>query len=325
MASTQARDGLRHGRDRRASRRRGARHRRYSARPTRGVGARRGAGDARRPAGLDGFAETTMADPSARASVSWRRSGPSGSRPIAGVFAVGCGCLHRRARGGVGALAQARRAAGVTASRIRQTAHRLHREFAGRRVRPLVLVAEPDCASRASNVPPGSIAETLAESPEFCLLVDAIFRPIFGVQGSFDEVERHLLDPIIDLSRWILEPIDPSGARPLPAAPSGPAGWRGGDPLQVAGLDEVAAPLATESMLAATGSARVTRYDPAAHGMLEVLHQASRHEPPAGATVRAAAGRDADREPHRRGASGESLPGENLSAATDGSGAAAQP
>ena len=34
-------------------------------------------------------------------------------------------------------------------------------------------------------------------------------------------------------------------------------------------------------MLAATGAARVTRYDPAAHGMLEVLNQSSRYEPPA--------------------------------------------
>jgi hypothetical protein len=34
-------------------------------------------------------------------------------------------------------------------------------------------------------------------------------------------------------------------------------------------------------MLAATGSTRVTRYDPAAHGMLEVLNQRSRYEAPA--------------------------------------------
>jgi hypothetical protein len=34
-------------------------------------------------------------------------------------------------------------------------------------------------------------------------------------------------------------------------------------------------------MLAVTGSTRVTRYDPAAHGMLEVLDQTSRYEAPA--------------------------------------------
>jgi hypothetical protein len=51
--------------------------------------------------------------------------------------------------------------------------------------------------------------------------------------------------------------------------------------FQVAAFDEVAAQLATQSMLSATGSLRVTRYDPAAHGMLEVLNQTSRYEPPA--------------------------------------------
>jgi hypothetical protein len=51
--------------------------------------------------------------------------------------------------------------------------------------------------------------------------------------------------------------------------------------FQVAGLDEVAAALATQSMLTATGSTQVTRYGTAAHGMLEVLNQTSAYEPPA--------------------------------------------
>ena len=51
--------------------------------------------------------------------------------------------------------------------------------------------------------------------------------------------------------------------------------------FQIASLDEVAAPLATESMLTAAAAPRVTRYDPAAHGMLEVLDQSSRYEAPA--------------------------------------------
>ena len=145
-----------------------------------------------------------------------------------------------------------------------------------------VLVAEPDVHFAVQNVPPGSIVETLAESPEFRPLVEALFLPAFGIEGSFDEVERHLLfDPIIDLSRWILEPVDPLALAPYllldPVRQGGPAEIL----FQVAGLDEVAAPLATQSMLAATGATRVTRYDPAAHGMLEVLNQTSRYEPPA--------------------------------------------
>ncbi len=145
-----------------------------------------------------------------------------------------------------------------------------------------VLVAEPDVRVAVQNVPPGSIVETLAESPEFRPLVEGLFLPAFGVEGPFDEIERQLLfDPIIDLSRWILEPIDPLALAPyLQLDAVGPR-MAAEILFQVAVLDEVAAPLATQSMLAATGATRVTRYDPAAHGMLEVLDQTSRYEPPA--------------------------------------------
>jgi len=146
-----------------------------------------------------------------------------------------------------------------------------------------VLVAEPDVRLAVQNVPPGSIVETLAESPAFRPLVDSVFLPTFGIEPTFfNEVDRHLLfDPIIDLSRWILEPVDPLALAPyLQLDPV-----RQGDPaeilFQVAALDEVAAQLATQSMLAATGATRVTHYDPAAHGMLEVLNQSSLYEPPA--------------------------------------------
>jgi hypothetical protein len=77
------------------------------------------------------------------------------------------------------------------------------------------LVAEPGFRAGVQNVPPGSIVETLAESPEFRPLVEAIFLPRLGVAGPFDDVERHLLfDPIIDLSRWVLEPADPLALAP---------------------------------------------------------------------------------------------------------------
>lgn len=143
-----------------------------------------------------------------------------------------------------------------------------------------VLVAEPDVRAAVQNVPPGSIVETLVESPEFRSLVEAVFLPLLGLTGPYDEVERRLLlDPIVDLTRWVLEPVDPLALAPYLVR----------DPVravpaeilfQVAVQDEVAAPLATASMLAATGAPRITRYDPAAHGMLEVLEQESRYEPP---------------------------------------------
>lgn len=144
------------------------------------------------------------------------------------------------------------------------------------------LVVEPTLRAGIENVPPGSIVEVLATSPEFRPLVDVVFLPRLGVEGPFDEVTRHLLlDPVIDLSRWILEPADPLAlARHLVAERLVP----GPAPevlFQSASLDEVAPPGPTESMLTAVGSPRVTRWDPAAHGMLEVLDQSSRYLPPA--------------------------------------------
>jgi dienelactone hydrolase len=144
-----------------------------------------------------------------------------------------------------------------------------------------VLVAEPDVRAAVQNVPPGSVVETLAESPEFRPLVEAIFLPLLGIEGPFDEVERSLLmDPIVDLTRWVLEPVDPLALAPYlfraPVRPNGAAEIL----FQVAATDEVAAPLATASMVEASGAPRVTRWDPAAHGMLEVLLQESRWEPP---------------------------------------------
>jgi hypothetical protein len=131
-------------------------------------------------------------------------------------------------------------------------------------------------------VQPGSVIETLAESTEFRPLVEAVFLPRLGVEGPFDEIDRHLIfDPIVDLTRWVLEPVDPLALAPYlllePVEPRDPSCVL----FQVAGLDEVASSLATESMLAAAGIARVTRYAEAGHGMLEVLNQTSRYEPPA--------------------------------------------
>jgi hypothetical protein len=143
------------------------------------------------------------------------------------------------------------------------------------------LVAEPELRAAVQNVPPGSVVETLVESPEFRPLVEAIFLPRLGVEGPFDEVDRRLIfDPIIDLARWVLEPADPLALAPYVVREPVRAGAPPEVLFQVAALDEVAAPLATASMLGAAAAGRVTRYDPAAHGMLEVLAQVSRYEPP---------------------------------------------
>jgi len=145
-----------------------------------------------------------------------------------------------------------------------------------------VLTAEPDVRFAVQNVPPGSIVETLTESTEFRPLVDSLFLPILGIGATFDEVNRHLVfDPLVDISRWILEPVDPLALAPYLLREPVRAGGAPEILFQTAGLDEVASTLAIESMLTASGTTRVTRYNPATHGMLEVLNQVSLYEPPA--------------------------------------------
>ena len=237
-------------------------------------------------AGPDGFAETSMLDLSAR--VFGLLGAAPGLELFPGYsfgaflqFGADVDSAVRVVR--EGALAQALRESGMAGfegfdtQRIGFIGNSL-----GAVVGASVLVAEPDLHFAVQNVPPGSIVETLAESPEFRPLVEALFLPAFGIEGAFDEVQRHLLfDPVIDLSRWILEPVDPLALAPYLLLDPVRQGGSAEIVFQVAGLDEVAAPLATQSMLAAAGATRVTRYDPAAHGMLEVLNQTSRYEPPA--------------------------------------------
>ncbi len=168
-----------------------------------------------------------------------------------------------------------------------------------------VVAAEPDVHAVVLDVMPGSIVETLAESGEFRPLMDTVLLPQLGVEGEFDEVERELvLDPTVDLVRWVLEPVDPLALAPyLVRSRSTPAP----DLLvQLAGHDEVAAPTASESVVAAAGipgygefafasvaatslplvgdgdasTIAATRYDAAMHGMLEVSLQSSKWAAP---------------------------------------------
>lgn len=234
--------------------------------------------------GPDGFAETTQAD------VSGRLFGLIGAAPglelfpgysLGGFFQFAADVFSAARLVREGGLDEA--ASDAVGELVRFAPRRI--AFLGNSLGAVVgasvLVAEPSFRSGIQNVAPGSIVETLAESPEFRPLVEALFLPNLGVEGPFDEVNRHLLfDPIVDLSRWVLDPIDPLALAPyLFEAPlrEEPAEVL----FQIAGLDEVASTLATESMLAANQAPQVDRYESAAHGMLEVLHQSSRYEPPA--------------------------------------------
>ena len=165
-----------------------------------------------------------------------------------------------------------------------------------------VAVAEPDVRAFVLDVMPGSIVETLAESAEFRPLIEGLLLPQLGVAAGFDEVERAMLfDPTVDLVRWVLEPVDPLALAPGLTRADGP------DLLvQLAGHDEVAAPTASESVVAAAGipglgtfafaavepatapvhanlggaTVAAVRWDGAMHGMLEVSRQTSRWAEP---------------------------------------------
>jgi Phosphodiester glycosidase len=160
-----------------------------------------------------------------------------------------------------------------------------------------VAVTEPDVHAFVLDVMPGSIVETLAESAEFRPLMETLLLPLLGVDAEFDEVDRAVLfDPTVDLVRWVLEPVDPLALAPGLVREGGP------DLLvQLAGHDEVAAPTASESVLAAAGvpgqgtfgfaaveptqapltanlggaTIAAMRFDGAMHGMLEVSRQSS--------------------------------------------------
>lgn len=174
-----------------------------------------------------------------------------------------------------------------------------------------VLSVETDVTAFVLNVQPGAIVECLMDGAEFRPVTEALFLPQLGVTGSYDEVTRSLVfEPTIDLFRAALEPIDPFALSPSLLRAPVVGGPRPDVLVQLASLDQLAAPTAGQSMMAAAGipgigvfelaevapaappllanlvtpsgdvTAGAVRFDPAAHGMLELRAQTSTHEPP---------------------------------------------
>lgn len=172
-----------------------------------------------------------------------------------------------------------------------------------------VLAAEPDVQGFVLAVPPGSIADTLCEGAEFRGLATGTLAGYLGIRGPFDEVTRSCAnDPIVDLFRWAIDAVDPLAlatqfyADRLDGGPGPHALWL------LAGNDQLAAPPATESMLAVAGipgrgtgdfafaplalaptptmgnlggrTAVAHRYEPASHGMAELLTGTSSYAAP---------------------------------------------
>jgi hypothetical protein len=118
-----------------------------------------------------------------------------------------------------------------------------------------VLAAEPDLRGFILNVPPGSVTDTLCEGAEFRALATGPLANVLGIRGPFDEVRRSCAnDPIVDLFRWAMEPIDPLALAPHFLGDRLQPGRRPDVMWVVAANDQLAAPPATESMLRVAGA-----------------------------------------------------------------------
>ncbi len=149
------------------------------------------------------------------------------------------------------------------------------------------------------NVPPGNVVDNLVQSAEFRPLTETLFLPLLGFRGPFTEPERGLyFDPILDLYRAALASVDPLALAPHLLRDRVADGAAPTLLFQLGAFDEVAAPSASQAMVAAaglptnrpltlarsgelvSGGATATFYD-GGHGMLENRFQESRFEPPA--------------------------------------------
>lgn len=227
--------------------------------------------------GPDGFAEATMLD------VSSRMFGLAGGAPDMTLFPGYALAAFEQFAGDILSTLRVVREADVAPLReshpsladLRFDADRIVYvgNSMGAVVGASVLAVEPDLPA-VLNVMPGSIVETLCESGEFRPLTESLLLPQIGVTRVFDEAQHAMVfDPTVDLFRWALEPIDPLALAPHLAS------HRGDRLVQLAGHDEVAAPSASESVVAAAGI-EPTRFEGAMHGMLEVQQQTSRLLPP---------------------------------------------
>jgi hypothetical protein len=117
-----------------------------------------------------------------------------------------------------------------------------------------VATAREGLAAVAFSVGPGSLVETACHGPGFRAGVSLLLGPLVGVEGTFDEVDRHLcMNPLLGVYRMILEDTEPESALHYffddPLYSSEPP-----DALfQYMGLDETIGAPAGETVLAASG------------------------------------------------------------------------
>ena len=211
----------------------------------------------------DGFAETDDAR-RVGARLRTRRRRP-GARAVSGLFARRVLAVRRRRRFGGARGARRHRSHRRCATAAWRSSRASTRSGSGSSAirsapwsAPRCWWRSPTCASGVQNVPPGSIvgdARPVAGVPP---TRRRLFLPAFGVEGTFDEVDRHLLfDPVIDLSRWILEPIDPLALAPYLLLDPVRRAVRRRSCFRSPRSTRSRRALATQSMLAATGATRM--------------------------------------------------------------------
>jgi hypothetical protein len=260
-------------------------------------------------AGPDGFPETDVAELSARVfGLSGAADGMQlfPGYPLAAFLqfaADAMGAIRLAREGDASALAAIVPGLSFDPDRIAYAGNSM-----GSVVGVSVMTVERDAGAFVLDVQPGSMIESLVEAAEFRPLTENVFVPVLGIEGDFDEVSRSLIfDPMIDLARWALEPVDPLGLAPYLFLDPVAGGPRPDVLFQLASLDQLAAPPPVQSMIAAAGvpgvgtfelaeiapitapvsanfeggiTVAAYRFDPAAHGMLEILEQPSTYEPP---------------------------------------------
>lgn len=117
-----------------------------------------------------------------------------------------------------------------------------------------IVAAEPDVRTAILVVPPGSIVETLCEGVAFRDLTAITLANLLHIQGRFDEVGHACVgDPIVDLIRWALEPIDPLALAPHFYADPLVPGARPDAVWITSSNDEIASPPASESVFSVAG------------------------------------------------------------------------
>lgn len=131
-----------------------------------------------------------------------------------------------------------------------------------------MVIAEPAFAAAVLNVSPANLAETLFAAPGFKQVASISIAPNLQVPVP-DSLDALRFDPLFDIYRWALEPMDPLALSPYVTRPlvEGP---RPDLLMQHAGHDELVVPILADQLAASVGFPAIGTYTdaPVAAGAL---------------------------------------------------------